>query len=731
MRHRAPHAAAFAVALAAAVTLGPLLALPAAASSVATAALEPATGHAAPSGPKVVIVVGATEGHTPGYRADADTIAAEALKYTSNVVKLYSPNATWAQVRAAAQGASIFVYLGHGYGYPSPYRKILSPSVQDGMGLNEIGGVSDSDKKYYGETSIANEIRFAKDAIVLLNHLCYSAGSSESGHAEPTIPVARERVDNYASGFIKAGARTVIAQSWTSGVLYAIKSIFTTDQTLLQMWSGAPNRNGHELPFVPQRNPQFEGRLDPLTWTTGFKRSIVSATSHRTSDIVAGAGVARTVATPDGTGPQLWSVDGPRTISPNFDGKADRLSLLSRFSETVSWTATIRDAGGDAVRTQTGSGHQAGITWDVKVNGEPAPAGTYSWNLTATDAAGNGPLEEGGDFTVEEKPVPGAAVLSFGPATPLMTTSSTVVFALTFAGPVTGFSKADLTRVGNAPDCVIGTPVGSGAEYTITVTSCATGTVGLYLNAGQVVDASAQAGPAGPISTARVTIDKTAPKATTPKPTLRTGVALEGPSTTQRLLMGISWGGTDAGSGIASYDVGRSYDGAAFQTIASATTATSLSWTMTPGHTYRFRVRARDKAGNVGAWVTTSTWYPSLLQNSSSSLAWSGAWAISSDAQHSGGSVKTASAAGASVSYAFNGRAVSVVTTLRNTGGEVQVWIDGALAGTVDTFAETTAHRQVVFSRGWSSYGAHTVKLVVVGTADRPNVALDAFEVIK
>ena len=76
-----------------------------------------------------------------------------------------------------------------------------------------------SDKTYYGETSIANEIRFAKNAIVLLNHLCYSAGSSETGDPEPTIPVARERVDNFASGFIKAGARAVIAQSWTSGVL--------------------------------------------------------------------------------------------------------------------------------------------------------------------------------------------------------------------------------------------------------------------------------------------------------------------------------------------------------------------------------------------------------------------------------------------------------------------------------------------------------------------------------
>src|SRR6185369_10620889 len=141
-------------------------------------------------------------------------------------------------------------------------------------GLNTTAGVSDSDKTYYGESLIASDIRFAKNAIVLLNHLCYSAGASESGAAEPTVSVARERVDNFASGFIRAGARAVIAQSWTSGVTYAIRSIFTTDQTIGDMWNTAPNRQGHIQSFVPVRNPQYEGRLDPDTMTgtvpTGF-----------------------------------------------------------------------------------------------------------------------------------------------------------------------------------------------------------------------------------------------------------------------------------------------------------------------------------------------------------------------------------------------------------------------------------------------------------------------------
>ena len=227
MRFRRPIAAA----LAALIALAPAVALPTLASTVAPSATR-STSDAAATPPKVVIVVGAVEGSTGGYRNKGDQIYAEAIKHTPNVIKLYSPNATWAKVKAAAQGASVFVYLGHGYGFPSPYRSVLTPTVHDGMGLNEVGGISDSDKKYYGESLIAKDIRFAKNAVVILSGLCYAAGSSESGDPAPTIPVARERVDNFASGWIRAGARHVIADTWVSSVVYTIQKLFTTDQTI-------------------------------------------------------------------------------------------------------------------------------------------------------------------------------------------------------------------------------------------------------------------------------------------------------------------------------------------------------------------------------------------------------------------------------------------------------------------------------------------------------------------
>jgi hypothetical protein len=59
------------------------------------------------------------------------------------------------------------------------------------------------------------------------------------------------------------------------------------------------------------------------------------------------------------------------------------------------------------------------------------------------------------------------------------------------------------------------------------------------------------------------------------------------------------------------------------------------------------------------------------------------------------------------------------------------VYVDGVLAGTIDTAGASTTYRQIVFSKGWTTYGAHTLRIVVAGTAGRPEVTVDAFEVMR
>jgi hypothetical protein len=63
----------------------------------------------------------------------------------------------------------------------------------------------------------------------------------------------------------------------------------------------------------------------------------------------------------------------------------------------------------------------------------------------------------------------------------------------------------------------------------------------------------------------------------------------------------VSWSGTDnpGGSGLATYDVYVSDDGAAFTPLLTATTLTSTTYTGVDGHTYSFYSVAADNVGNV------------------------------------------------------------------------------------------------------------------------------------
>jgi hypothetical protein len=199
---------------------------------------------------KVVIVVGPTGSGTAHNIADAKQLAAQARGYGANVIEVYSPNATWSKVRAAAQGANIFVYMGHGSGWPSPYKP-FSADRKDGLGLNATARHGNLNVKYYGETYLKKYIHLAANSVVLLRGLCYSAGNSEPGKAAPSASAGRARVDNYAAGFLKTGAKAVFAEPYGS-VSYVIDWVFTGTSTVRDIfttggggWGGGDGHWGH------------------------------------------------------------------------------------------------------------------------------------------------------------------------------------------------------------------------------------------------------------------------------------------------------------------------------------------------------------------------------------------------------------------------------------------------------------------------------------------------------
>jgi hypothetical protein len=241
------------------VRLGVVVAL-AAAFAVGGLASSPASAQAA--GRKVVIVVGPAGASTANYIYNAKKYAAQARSYGAAVYEIYSPNATWATVKSVAQGANLFIYLGHGNGWPSPYPPFRTLS-QDGLGLNDTAGNGNYNVRYWGESYVDRYIRLAPNAVVVLNRLCYASGDSEWGSANPTKAVAIQRADNYANGFLRANAKAVFAEGLSS-VSYVIYGLFKTSRTMSQIFWSAPSATStYSFTFASIRYPGAAAVMDP------------------------------------------------------------------------------------------------------------------------------------------------------------------------------------------------------------------------------------------------------------------------------------------------------------------------------------------------------------------------------------------------------------------------------------------------------------------------------------
>jgi len=350
--------------------------------------------------PKVVLIVGPAGYATDSYRRLANEAAAAAARYTPNVVKVYSPDATWPAVRQAMQGASIVVYLGHGNGWPSRYRDSPYPITQNGFGLNPTAGAGNA-HQYFGEDFIGREVKLAKHAVVIFSHLCYASGNSEPGLPEGPLEVGQQRVDNYAAGFVKAGASAVIADAYL-GPAYYVRSILSGKSSIDRIWRRAPSFNGNLLQFESLRSKGYIAQMDTDTPTSGFHRSIVLE-AGLTSQNVLGSGtriVNPTIQPP--VEPSIAGLgiglDQPDLVAPPTAGSTTRLT----FRITATAAASLP------------KGLMVGVRWDPIQTDDPAAVALGA-------AAGSTPVPSTTPSpqpaTVPASPTPGSAPAS-PPASP-------------------------------------------------------------------------------------------------------------------------------------------------------------------------------------------------------------------------------------------------------------------------------------------------------------------------
>ncbi len=82
-----------------------------------------------------------------------------------------------------------------------------------------------------------------KNAVILLNRLCYASGDSEWGLANPTKATAKKRVDNYGAGFLRSPARAVFANGIDS-LSSIIRQLLTGSQTVGYIFRADPAWTG-------------------------------------------------------------------------------------------------------------------------------------------------------------------------------------------------------------------------------------------------------------------------------------------------------------------------------------------------------------------------------------------------------------------------------------------------------------------------------------------------------
>jgi hypothetical protein len=228
----------------------------------------------------------------------------------------------------------------------------------------------------------------------------------------------------------------------------------------------------------------------------------------------------------------------------------------------------------------------------------------------------------------------------------------------------------------------------------------------------------------GRVASAAAALDQTDPTAFAPDSfSFVTGRAIGSTISTR-----VRWpAGTDDLSGVASYALRQSVNGAAWTTVTALTTALSIDRSLTFSTAYRYRVRAHDRAGNTGAYVDGPQVRPKLTQQNGSGVTYGGTWTGRASSSASGGSTRYAMKAGAWVQFSFTGRAVAVVAPKGASRGSVKAYVDGTYVATVSAYRSSSQSRMVLFARNWSTSGSHKVKLVLTGTSGHPRFDIDAF----
>jgi len=120
-------------------------------------------------------------------------------------------------------------------------------------------------------------------------------------------------------------------------------------------------------------------------------------------------------------------------------------------------------------------------------------------------------------------------------------------------------------------------------------------------------------------------------------------------------------------------------------------------------------------------------------EQNSAAVLYTGTWSPNAGSFNSGGSAALAMDAGSKAAFTFTGTGVTWIGYRDQWSGIAQVYLDGALNATIDTYSASAQAQAVLYSVSGLSNAAHSLTIVVSGTRDASSqgdwVWVDAFDV--
>jgi uncharacterized protein (TIGR03437 family) len=220
---------------------------------------------------------------------------------------------------------------------------------------------------------------------------------------------------------------------------------------------------------------------------------------------------------------------------------------------------------------------------------------------------------------------------------------------------------------------------------------------------------------------------------------------------------------TFTGTGITWIGVSDPYSGLAWvyldgtpstiDTYSSATLYQQPLFTvsgLTPGvHTFSIEVPHERDGSTSGSWVWIDGFdIPNgsgvtggavagagLAQENNPALIYTGQWFSKSGVSYSGGGAVLATDPGSGVSITFNGSGITWIGYRDQWSGIAQVYLDGSLTATVDTYLSPAQYQAPVYSVAGLAPGTHSLSIQATGTHSSSSqdswVWLDAFNVVE